>query len=310
MTKLWKGAVTVRGIVPGKELGATYVHEHLIVKPQIEEPKYLDYTLEDVKKSTQETQAFFQAGGRTLVEMTPMNYGRDVQAYKTISEEANVHVICCTGFHKEVFLPSWFWEKTEDALFQLLKSEILNGMDGTHIRPGVVKLGTSYEQITVQEERAIKIVAKAHLETGIPISTHCDKGTMAMEQLDMLEKLGVKPENVLLCHIDSKMDIDYAIQLCQRGAHICIDHVGRALENRDCFRVEMIAELVRHGYADKVMLSGDMGKVNYLKAYGGAPGFTYILTDLKEALLEKITREDYNQIMIVNPRRFFSGEKG
>ena len=43
---------------------------------------------------------------------------------------------------------------------------------------------------------------------------------MGMDQLRLLEKHGVDPKNVLLCHIDSKMDTDYAIRLCREGATI------------------------------------------------------------------------------------------
>ena len=83
---------------------------------------------------------------------------------------------------------------------------------------------------------------------------------------------------MLLCHIDSRMDIEYAMKICELGANICLDHVGRELADRDQFRVEMITELVRAGFAGRVTLSGDMGKKGYLPAYGGKPGLAYILT--------------------------------
>lgn len=95
---------------------------------------------------------------------------------------------------------------------------------------------------------------------------------MGMDQLRLLEKHGVDPKNVLLCHIDSKMDTDYAIRLCREGATICLDHVGRELQDRDSYRVRMITALVEAGCVDHVTLAGDMGKKNYLPAYGGKPG--------------------------------------
>ena len=99
-------------------------------------------------------------------------------------------------------------------------------------------MGTSFENITDQERRAVEIVARLHQDTGIMISTHCDKGTMGIEQLDLLEHYGVSAKDVLLGHIDSKHDIDYAKELCKRGAKICIDHVGRSLSDHDAFCVE------------------------------------------------------------------------
>ena len=198
-------AVTVCGPLNVNKLGVTYVHEHLIVKPQLPDEYYIPYTLDDEAASTEETRSFSAAGGETLVEMTPINYGRNVKAYQRIAQATGVHVICCTGFHKQLFMPPWFDDKTDGELYDILMDEVTNGLDDTEIHPGVIKLGTSFEEVTAAEKRSIEAVARVHRDTGIPISTHCDKGTMGMDQLRLLEKHGVDPKNVLLCHIDSKM---------------------------------------------------------------------------------------------------------
>lgn len=299
-------AMTVDGPVGERELGTTYVHEHLLVKPQSDDPKYRDYTLDDRDKSAQESRAFFQAGGRTLVEMTPIHYGRDVRGYRAIARAAQIQVICTTGFHKEEFMPPWFGDRSEEDLFELVKREALEGIDGTDIRPGVIKFGTSYGTVTRLEEKAIRVAARAQRELGIPISTHCDKGTMGLEQAEILKSLGVDLSRVLLCHIDSRMDIEYAMKICELGANICLDHVGRELADRDQFRVEMITELVRAGFAGRVTLSGDMGKKGYLPAYGGKPGLAYILTDLRGELMKYISREDFRRLTVENPARIFA----
>lgn len=301
-----KRAMTVNGPVEGSKLGITYVHEHLLVKPQSDDLKYCAYTLQDVEKSTTEGRIFREAGGRTLVEMTPIYYGRNIAGCRAISIAAGIHVICTTGYHKEEFMPAWFKERTEDDLFEIVRGEILDGMDETDSRAGVIKFGTSFGTITKQEERAICVAARANHETGIPISTHCDKGTMAIEQTEYLKSLGVDLRKVLLCHIDSKMDIDYALKVCQTGVNICIDHVGRELADKDQFRVKLITELVRAGFTSQVTLSGDMGKINYLSAYGGQPGLSYILTQLKTELLGHITMEDFRRMTVDNPARIFA----
>ncbi len=301
-----KYAMTVNGPLDGSEMGITYSHEHLLVKPQSDDPRYRDYILDDIEKSTLESRGFRRAGGKTLVEMTPIHYGRDVRGCRAVGEAAGIHVICSTGFHKEEFLPPWFADRTEDDLYELVRAEITEGIDGSGIRPGVIKFGTSLNTITRQEERAMCVAARAARETGIPISTHCDKGTMAPVQAEYLRSMGVDLSGVLLCHIDSKMDIDYAMKVCGMGANICIDHVGRELADHDRFRVEMIAQLVKAGFGGQVVLAGDMGKVDYLPAYGGRPGFTYILTELKQELLKHISADDFHQMTVINPARIFA----
>ena len=70
----------------------------------------------------------------------------------------------------------------------------------------------------------------------------------------------------------------------------------------------MITDLVEAGYADRVTLAGDMGKTDYLPAYGGKPGFAYILTRLYDALLPRIGETALHTILVDNPRRIFAGQ--
>lgn len=303
----WNKAMTVNGAVEGAKLGNTYVHEHLIVQPQSDDPKYIPYTLKDESASTREAVSFAQAGGGTLVEMTPIHFGRDPEACRRIAQAAGVHVICCTGFHKEEFLPPWFAEKTEGQLYDRLMEEVEYGLDGTGIRPGVIKLGTSLNTITPNELRSICTVARVHLDMGIPISTHCDKGTMGLEQIRLLEQLGVDPARVLLCHIDIPKNVDYVKQLCRTGANVCFDHVGRELADVDAFRVNMICQLLDAGFGRQVTLSGDMGKKEYLPAYGGKPGFCYVLQPLRKALEARVSPQEIQQMLVDTPRRIFAG---
>lgn len=303
----WNQAMTADGPVSGTVLGSTYVHEHLMVKPQSDDPKYIPYTLQDEQASGKEATAFAKAGGNTLVEMTPIYYGRNAAACRRIAHKAGIQVICCTGFHKQEFMPPWFEERTDGQLYDMLMDEVQNGLDGTGIRPGVIKLGTSLNTITPQEKRSIQAVARVHLDTGIPISTHCDKGTMGMEQIRLLEKMGVDPARVLLCHIDIPMNTEYALSLCRTGATICFDHVGRVPEEGDPMRVKIIMDILDAGYGKNLTLSGDMGKKGYLPAYGGKPGLTYILGSLKEQLMHFISEEEWEQMMVRNPCRIFAG---
>ena len=51
-------AMTVNGKKRADELGITYAHEHLLVRPNSPDPKYGDYTLDDIEKSSAEAAAF------------------------------------------------------------------------------------------------------------------------------------------------------------------------------------------------------------------------------------------------------------
>lgn len=53
---------TVLGPVDAAELGTTYIHEHLYVKPN-ELPAFYPYTLDDVDRGVEEIESFMAAGG-------------------------------------------------------------------------------------------------------------------------------------------------------------------------------------------------------------------------------------------------------
>ena len=71
-------------------------------------------------------------------------------------------------------------------------------------------------------------------------------------------------------------------------------------------RVERIQGLIDEGYAKQIFISGDMGRKNLLRTYGGKPGMDYILTNFKNYFLESGLEEShYEQILVDNPKRFF-----
>lgn len=297
---------TVNGMIDGSALGRTLMHEHLIVKPQIDDPKYEPYTLDNAAKSTMECIEYKTHGGKSIVEMTPINYGRNVDLLQKISKASKTNILFTTGFHKEEFMPDYVSDKSAEELADIILREITEGVGDSHLKPAVIKCGSSRDVITPNEEKCIRAAGMAHLKSGLPISTHCDKGTMGMEQIEILKGLGVNPKNILLGHVDITENTEYILSLCGMGANVEIDHVGRDLAGKDHLRLEMLSEIIRHGFISQLFLSGDMGKKDYLYAYGGKPGLTYFLKDLKDLCARKIGERNYDRIMIDNPKRFLS----
>ena len=297
---------TVLGPVSADALGATYIHEHLYVKP-CELPEFYPYTLDNVEKSVEEAKAFKAAGGGTMVEMSPLNFGRNTEALRTISEQSGVNIVCITGFHKQAHIPQWFYELDDAAVSHVVIDEIEDGIGWSHVLPGAIKVGSSLDVITEAERRAIALCGVIAADFDLPVITHCDKGTMALEQIELLGVAGVGPQRICLSHVDLTLDVEYLKRICDTGAFISFDHVGRDLEGHDHERVEMLAELVRCGFGDKVCLAGDMGKKDYFASYGGKPGLDYILTMFKEWACERISEDDFMRMVVDNPRHVLVG---
>ena len=293
---------TVKGKISSSELGVTYIHDHLYVIPNAL-PKYYDYTFDDIDKSIAEAIDFKNHGGNTIVDLTPINYGRNPIALQKIAEGSNINVCFVTGFHKEEFMPKWIDEMSDQEIYNLLVNEINNGVSSHHLLPAAMKAGTSFKKITKREKRILRVEGLVQHDTKIPMITHCDKGTMGLEQLKILNEQGADLCHVCLSHVDQTKDVNYIEKICSTGASISFDHIGRELEDNDGDRVKILTQLVNDGYVDHICLAGDMGRKKYFLSYKGKPGLRYIITTLKELLIPRIGIENFNKMVIDNPRR-------
>ena len=69
----------------------------------------------------------------------------------------------------------------------------------------------------LNEEKVFRAAAKAQHQTGAAISTHTEVGTLGLGQIQLLMAEGVKPERIIVGHVDRKLDWDYHVALWQTG---------------------------------------------------------------------------------------------
>jgi predicted metal-dependent phosphotriesterase family hydrolase len=72
-------------------------------------------------------------------------------------------------------------------LTEVFTKELTEGIEGSGVRAGIIKVGSSMRRITDTEEKLIRAAARAHRRTGAPITTHATVGTMGREQVQILE---------------------------------------------------------------------------------------------------------------------------
>lgn len=305
--KLPNGKInTVLGSITGEDLGFTYIHEHLITDATRVRPEP-DLTMNSISRALAELSDFAEAGGKSLVEGTAIDYGRNVFALKEIARQCSVNIIPITGFNKGPYFPQWVREASCEYLADFMAREVLEGIDDSDIKASVIKAGTSYEEITPDEEKVLRAVARAGKLSGAPIYTHTEAGTMGVEQLNILEQEGVDLTRVMIGHLDRLLDLQYHLTILQRGAWVVYDQVGKTKYYSDTDRVNHIVSLVEKGYGDRILLAGDMGRRSYLKSYGGGPGFSYIITEFIPILLEAgLTEEQVHSFFVDNPRYILS----
>ena len=292
---------TVLGDIRPEELGVCYPHEHVLGQT----PKHLadpDLALTDESAAIQELTWFKQAGGRAIVDMSTPDYGRDAAGLKRVSQAAGVHIVCATGFNKEKFSGPFIAEAGAKELAENYVREIEQGVGDTDVRAGLVKASTSLNKMSLLAEKMFYAAAIAHRQTGAPISTHTEAGTMALDQIDLLRGEGVDLQHVIIGHMDRKLDWRYLQTVAQSGVYLGFDQISKEKYYSDRERIDFILRLVAEGFGRQILLSGDLAKRSYLPAYGtgGGPGLTYLLWRFVPWLRESGLAEEAIQDLIVN----------
>jgi 5-phospho-D-xylono-1,4-lactonase len=302
---------TTRGPVPVDDLGTVDYHEHLYVEP----PGWLhridpDFALDDVDKSAEELASWAGAGGRTLVEMTAVDFGRDIRSIAAVADRVpDVKVIVTAGYNRPYYMGRWLHAVAEDDMVRDTVRDLTQGIDGTSIRAGVIKAGSEYNNFNDAARKLFRVAARAHLETGAPIITHTTAGTMGLEQVSFLADQGVEPHRVALSHMDRNPDPGYHLSVAASGAYLGYDCFGKAKYGPDSDLVALLRAVVDGGGAHQVLLGNDIGRPSYWRAYGGGPGLDYVLT----RFIPRLRKEGFGAstiqaLLVDNPRRFLAGD--
>jgi phosphotriesterase-related protein len=261
---------TVCGPVEVSSLGRTLMHEHLIFGYPGHEGDRTMWHIDDetlMGNATAAVQAAQAQGFGTLFEVTPNDCGRDPRFLRRVAEKTGFNVICATGYYYEgEGAPAYFGFRSLFAdivaeVADLEIAELTEGIAGTGIKAGVIKLGTSQGEITDYEMALIKAAARAQQATGAPIVTHTQSGTMGPEQARALIDAGADPARTIIGHMcGGARDLDYQLETLKYGVGIGFDRIG--LNNMfnditDDVRMDTIAALIERGYQDRIFLSHD-----------------------------------------------------
>ena len=298
---------TLTGEIDPAQLGKIYLHEHVLTDPP---PSRMnldpDYRLDSIEKIVAELNLFYEAGGRSLMDCTALDYGRDAGRMLEVARQVKVNILAVTGFNRGDYV-DWVRNGDEGLFEDLIMKDIEEGMDGTACKPAVIKIGTGYNNILPSEFKMIRAAGRAHQKSGLPVITHTTLGTMGLDQVKLLEKAGVDPDCVALSHLDQNLDFYYLNQIASAGAYIEFDGPSKVKYAPDSARVKMLARLCEAGHEERILISGDMGRQSYLTSYGGGPGFGFLLNRFVPRLLDEgFTQALVDKFFIHNPARYLS----
>ena len=298
-----KKVMTVRGAISPEELGHTQMHDHLFADLSWARHRWLAMPITDEVQITEEIRLYGQAGGGTLVDPTLEHIGRLPEAMRRVSEATGVHVVMGSGFYREPYYPEFVNKLPTQDLADYIVDEIENGVGDTGIKPGIIgEIGIDKRWVQGVEERVLRAAARAQVATGLAITTHTPP-KMSLEFLKIFQEEGVEPDRVVFGHLDNTLEMHELERVAATGAYIEFDLIGIDFINSDERRAEFLAELVRLGHQDRLLVAQDMCSRSRFKTNGGH-GYQHLIDNFLPMLREEgVDEEAIHAMTHLNPAR-------
>ncbi len=309
---------TVLGDIDPSELGVTYAHEHLIIDGGRPVQMVPDFDLGDVDTMAAEVSAAVEVGLRSVVDAMPCDAGRSAEKLAELARRTGIHVVAPTGLHHDRYYGPTHWSAriTVDELAELFALDVTDGIDAydyagpvvrrTPYRAGVIKVAGSEGGPSARDRRVFEAAAEAHRRTGVPILTHCEGGTGALEQVGLLAGCGVDPSHVVVSHVDKVVDRGYHREILSTGAFAEYDQAFR-WGDRPNGTIQLLTWMAEDGLADRIVLGMDAARRRYYVVYGGTPGLPWLLASFVPAMavagIDAATRQ---ALFVANPARAYA----
>ena len=304
--------MTVRGWIDASDMGLTLAHEHAMVSFQ----PYAEWAVTPLAYDRDEVvdvvlprlRRLRELGCRTFVDATPMHVGRDPALLRRLSEESGLHMLTPTGNYaarENSFLPPHIHSLTAEAVAERWIREWTDGIDGTGVRPGFIKLGFNGKALSEVERKLIHAAALTHRQTGLTIGAHTGPAVAAREQLAILEREGVHPSAWIWIHAQNEPDPAQHIAAARRGAWIEFDGIdSRSLEQH----VGFVTRLRDARMLDRVLISQDAGWYNVGQPRGGTfRSYEVVFAEFLPALRARgFNAAEIVTLLVRNPARAFS----
>lgn len=311
---------TALGPVDADALGVVLSHEHVLVSIGQENKHY------PWRFDWEATRAFItrelceaKAGGiGAMIELSTPDLGRDIAFIQDMARASGVHLIVATGVWRDV--PRSFWTRDPDAIADIFVREIEVGIEDSGVKAGAIKVASDMGGVTPEAERVLRAAARACKRTGTPISTHhWAPEQVGTRQVEVLREEGAPMDRVCIGHSADSTDADYLESLLQQGVYLSMDRYpgitppGAPPRPGWEERNATVVELVRRGWASKIMLGHDGAPMPVVK---GTPApdirptrYLFVTTVAVPAMRAAgVSDEDVDLMLRVVPRRFLTGE--
>jgi phosphotriesterase-related protein len=303
---------TATGTITAEQMGITSVHEHIVMPADpVEREKSFNFAVSDLKKAK-------ALGLQTIVNVGPTD---DVVGIREVSQASGVHVICCTGSY---LLKDEQQSLTVADFENRMIRDVENGIQGTQIRPGVIKVAARKLPITPAEKNLFIAAAHVQKRYNLPICTHAVSG--CVEQQQILEQAGADLNHCYFSHVEATFgwggrtvdhQIDYLQTVVEKGSTLSFNNFGNWNHTKPGDLARIIQELTKRGFDNRLVATIDLtwtfvnGNIKILwedtNENGKDRTYSYPLRKVVPWLRDNgIDKASIDKFLVENPRRIFA----
>jgi predicted metal-dependent phosphotriesterase family hydrolase len=298
---------SVQGPLPADKLGMTLMHEHVMVDfIGADKASRERYNRDEVFRAALPLLKQVRSlGCDTLVDCTPAYIGRDPVLLKELSAASGLHLLTTTGYYgaaNDKFVPQHAYQEGAEQLANRWRTEFTNGIEGTGIKPGIIKTGVDKGALSDIDAKLVRAAARTHLKTGLTIASHTGDGVAAMEELALLKGEGVAASAFIWVHAQNESDTALHAKAAEQGAWVEFDGISeKSLERH----LQFVKGMIDRGFIDRVLISQDSGWYHVGEPAGGNfRNYDFLFTHFIPALKKTGMSDDQvRKLLIDNPRR-------
>ncbi len=247
---------SVLGEIDSKDLGFTLMHEHVMVAASGLSTHYPDLLGPNREQRAIECLKTAKAHGiDTMLDATTFDLGRDPALLKNVAEASGMNLINVTGWWLDV--PRFMHGVGANQMADEFIKDLTEGFRGTNIKAGMLKCAADFEGVTAPLETMARAVARAHLQTGVPIMVHSyPTGHVARRQIAIFKEEGVDLGKVKIDHSNDTTDTEYLQWILDQGCFLGLDrYPGRLVSPH--MRTVTLKRLMDMGYGERLCPSHD-----------------------------------------------------
>ena len=346
-----KGKITtVTGDITPEQAGTIITHEHLIVdvslvysapsnledyngneKISLENVGWVSYNwnnnkdnliLDDPDLAIEEIKLLKEAGGNTIVDVTPIGINRQPELIKNISIKSGVNVIMGSSFYVQPSHPDYILTENPEQLSKRIIHDIEEGVENTGIRSGIIgEVGCTFPWHE-SEKKVLLASIIAQQETGAPLLIHPGRNESSpAEIVEFIQKNNGDLSRTIIGHIERTIfNPKILLELASSGVYMNFDLFGNESSHypltdvaekyyympNDHQRIEQVGLLVDSGYSKKILLGHDICTKHRLKAFGGH-GWDHILINIVPRMKKYgISTQDIENMIANNPQKILT----